>query len=116
MTTNSSEEIDDSIWTLEDRGAVAAEGWDLFDCIGSEGGPLQIQKFDDPDEGSPFEEDTDAWEHVVSEANLGSERHIRALAIIREVNPIEAKAIDEWIAKCGPLPGDHIEIPKGWSS
>jgi hypothetical protein len=84
-------------WTNEDSRAAYDEGWDIFDSEGSQNGPWQIQKFDDPDSGPQvFTEDTDAWVQVRTRASEGSALHIKALAFLRQYNPQEADAIERW--------------------
>jgi hypothetical protein len=48
-------------WTAANRDAARAEGWNVFDCIGSVSGPFQICKYDEEDR---FENDTNAWRFV----------------------------------------------------
>lgn len=38
------------VWLGEDHAAATREGWDLFECSGSDDGDLQLQRFDCPDE------------------------------------------------------------------
>jgi hypothetical protein len=91
-------------WDDDDEVDAQREGWSIFDCIGSENGPVQIQRFDTPSEWSqapapyPFAEDTDVWEHVWGQALAGSDMHARALAFVRQENPTEADAIERWVA------------------
>lgn len=88
-----------SDWTVSDSTAAEAEGWDIFDSAGSNGGPWQLQRFDTPDEWSgapkpyPFETDADVWEHVAGRAAQGSALHARALVFLRAHNPLEYDAI-----------------------
>lgn len=57
-------------WTAEDAEQAKAEGWGIFECSGSEDGPWQLQKFDDPGQhvGAPspypFVADVDVWVHA----------------------------------------------------
>lgn len=87
-------------WTTDDDIAASREGWGVFDCFGSKAGPLQIQAIDMPGEGDGFlPDDNAAWDLVHRKASEGSELHRKALALIAEHNPIEAKAIEEWVAR-----------------
>jgi hypothetical protein len=91
-------------WTRADSLAANTEGWDLFDCDGSDNGPLQLCKIDEPelwaeDRGvvisRTWEDDTDAWVFV---ARNPSDLHGKALALVQRANPVEREAIREWLA------------------
>jgi hypothetical protein len=93
-------------WTTEDSSTANQEGWDLFECLGSENGPLQLCKIDDPalwkeERGvevlAQWEQDTDLWEYVWESARQGDEPHAKALAVLREENAQEYQAIERWI-------------------
>lgn len=95
------------VWTDEDSKAANIEGWDLFDCDGSDNGPLQLCKIDDPELWSQdrevdikktWDEDTEAWVHVW---NNPSDLHTKALAILKVANPIEYQAIEQWVTTHG---------------
>lgn len=96
----------EATWSDADAAAANAEGWDIFDSYGSDSGPWQIQRFDDPtaigwpaDLPYPFEEDTDVWEHVWHLAHQGGHPvHERALAYLKAHNPMEYEAIERWVS------------------
>jgi hypothetical protein len=98
-------------WTLADSKAARAEGWDVWDCDGSENGRFQLCRCDDDPEaercdatgemrGAAFDDDEGAWRHVVALAREGSALHVKALAFITAQNPIEAECI---AATVGPV-------------
>lgn len=79
-------------WTDDDAAQAKAEGWGIFECSGSEDGPWQLQKFDDPGQHSgapspyPFTADADVWAHV----RTGETPLLRkALAFLAIHNPPE---------------------------
>ncbi|MFN3623980.1 MAG: hypothetical protein ACK4TP_07950 [Hyphomicrobium sp.] len=77
------------------------EGWGIFDCDGSENGPWQIQRIDNPEDMEPpppyaepvFLLDDHAWDFVRREAAKGSAYHKAALDFICEHNPQEYNLI-----------------------
>lgn len=77
-------------WTLVDAQTAASEGWNIWDCDGSEHGPYRIERCDGM---ALFPDDLDAWRHVWARAESGSELHKRALAFVKQHNPIEWKLI-----------------------
>lgn len=78
-------------WTTEDAWAASREGWDVFECWGSQNGPWQIQKFDDGDPNPlGFVEDEDAWVHVRTKA-------AEALTFLWVNNPQEIEAIRRFV-------------------
>ncbi len=90
-------------WTFAEIEQAQKEGWDIFECSGSSDGPWQIQRIDFPDEWPGldhhqplFEDDADAWMHVRAKAAEGSFLHRRALAFVRENNPLEYERITSW--------------------
>lgn len=83
-------------WGPEMIAAASAEGWDLFDCFGSENGPLQVQAFDCPEEGEPDITDTQAWRLVWDGARAGSTLHRTALQLLYAENRIEYDALVRW--------------------
>ena len=92
-----------SNWTNTDSAAACADGWNIFECFGSDNGPWQIQRLDEPSDWPefhgrpyPFAEDADAWCHVWQKAEEGSALHQRALAFLGEHNPSEFDAIRRW--------------------
>ena len=60
-------------WTRSDSIAATAEGWDVFECIGSDNGPWQLQR---DDELEVFEDDPAAWVHVWDKAMRESPLHV----------------------------------------
>ncbi|MBU3887945.1 hypothetical protein [Methylosinus sp. KRF6] len=83
-----------------DHDAARRDGWVISDCGNyRDGAPrIELQKFDDPEEGPPkFRDDREAWGHVVARARAGSVRHLRALDLVdrRERFAIEA-AFGPW--------------------
>jgi hypothetical protein len=91
-------------WTKNDQSAAQREGWDIFDSAGSECGPWQICRLDEPmlwelaPDPYPFEEDTDVWVHVWRRADEGSALHLKALDFIKKNNPMEYAAIWDHLA------------------
>lgn len=93
-------------WPRENQAAALAEGWDIFCSDGSEDGPWQIQRLDDPEawtmedvetpNPNPFEGDADAWVHVRDKAAEESPLHVAALAFIQRHNPDEYDRIMAW--------------------
>lgn len=82
----------DRAWTDDDIAVASAEGWDLFETIGSLNGPLQIQKFDTPGDVPGCAElatDDDAWKIVADKAIAGSPVHQKALLRLAYCNPLE---------------------------
>lgn len=61
-------------------------GWAVFHCSGSIHGEYQIQRFD---EEALFANDTDAWDHVWTQALMGDRICLTALRFIREHNAAE---------------------------
>lgn len=82
-------------WDFEDQLAAGKEGWDLFSCGDSDHEPFELERVDFPDEADlPFDEpkfddDTDAWEHVIEQATAGSPLHNKALAFLMQESPGE---------------------------
>lgn len=68
-----------------DRRMANAEGWDLWDCHGTEGSAYQIQVFDYPDEVNPeldgqsLPPEPEAIALIVARALDGSPLHLRTL-------------------------------------
>jgi hypothetical protein len=90
-------------WTDADHDAANSEGWDLFDCDGSENGPVQLCKIDDPeawaeDRGvtitQTWQADNEAWVYVWTNP---SDLHTKALAMVKAENPVEYEAIEQWV-------------------
>lgn len=92
---------DQMTWSVDDSAAATREGWDLFECSGSEHGDFQLQRFDFPSDVDtapkpyPFEEDDDVWRYVRTHAAAGSPLHRKALNILRLRNPAELARIEE---------------------
>lgn len=78
------------VWTAEMSAAALAEGWDIFECFGSDCGPWQIQR-DDSD--GRFSSDDGAWVHVLTMAARGGLIHQRAIEFVRIHNPMEYRAL-----------------------
>lgn len=87
-------------WTIADSRAAITEGWDVFDCDGSDNGRFQICKRDDM---TTFDIDDDVWVHVAKRATDGSALHVRALAFIMQHNPIEYNAISNTVRVPVPM-------------
>ncbi|WP_157681612.1 hypothetical protein [Mycobacterium sp. JS623] len=87
-------------WSDEDSAAASREGWDLFECSGSDHGDMQLQRFDCPDEVEnapipyPFDSDADVWRHVKTRAADGSPLHRKALDLLSVRNPAELGRIN----------------------
>lgn len=90
MTTNTL--ID---WTRDDQDAALLEGWDIFQCGDTEHEPFELCRLDFPgDAGMPFadalfEDDINAWDHVIERATAGSALHNKALAFLMQDAPGE---------------------------
>lgn len=90
-------------WTTEDSAAAITEGWEIFECDGSDNGPFQICKLDAPEAWAgvcgvdtvppALEDDTDAWVLV---RDTESALHTKALAFLAQENPKEYEAIQRW--------------------
>lgn len=73
-------------WTAEHSAAAQAEGWDVFECIGSSHGQWQIQKVD---ADNKLDCDDAAWRIVATRAKP---HHVAAVAFIKAHNPQEIHA------------------------
>lgn len=93
--------MDLTTWTDEHLTAALREGWVLSDSTGSENGPLQVQRVDDPDgvrEADPsidfdiphLESDDAAWEIIRSGVQP---HHFAARQLLEEYNPAELALI-----------------------
>lgn len=86
-----------------DHTATIAEGWAVFGCgLYRDGTPrVELQRIGCPDDGSEprFEDDQDAWRHVVNRAREGSALHLAALGLI---DVFERAGIEGML---GPWPG-----------
>lgn len=78
-------------WTAEHSAAAQAEGWDIFECIGSSYGSWQIQKLDEND---ILDNDDDAWTIVGAQIKP---HHVAAVAFLRAHNPIEIEMFHNYI-------------------
>jgi hypothetical protein len=88
------------VWEDTHSEAATAEGWDIFDCEGSENGPWQVQKIDDLEGATTASgfvvpdlmQDLVAWRLVVAGK---APHHIAARAFIQHHNR------REWLAMLG---------------
>lgn len=80
-------------WTPADSRQAASEGWDLFDCEGSENGTPQLQTSENLEGEDVFTDDGQAWMWVKTNASLGGALHQKALILCREYNFDEYEAI-----------------------
>ncbi len=77
-------------WTNENSNNASKEGWNVFDCIGSENGSFQIQR---NDEDEIFFDDKQVWLFIKEQAEKGSQLHQKALSFIKENNIAEYNSI-----------------------
>lgn len=108
-------------WPAADQDAAISEGWDLFQCdLDHE--PFELERIDFPEDGSDatFDDDTEAWDHVVTRAVEGSDLHNRALLFLAYASPGEIVHIAMWRAglgetcPCVPCTGSRTDtIPPG---
>lgn len=80
-------------WKEEHAHAALLEGWNIFECNGSQYGPWQIQRLDHADEtpgAAQLESDVDAWDLVLTGAGA---HHAAALKFLRAHNPIDYEAL-----------------------
>lgn len=88
-------------WTHDLRMAALREGWDIFDSRGSDAGPIQVQRIDDPEDLDfefkvPYLENDD---HAMLIVRTGTgEHHKVARQIIATHNPEDFERMD-YIAK-----------------
>ncbi|AMO44286.1 hypothetical protein DSS3P8_228 [Roseobacter phage DSS3P8] len=80
--------------TAFDHAAATAEGWGLFETMGTDdSGSLRIERIDFPEgpqfDGPVFEGDAEAWQHVMARAMAGSALHRDAIARVADDNPSE---------------------------
>ena len=83
------------LWTPELSGQADKQGWNLFECSGSVGGDLQLQR---DDEMGVFESDEQAWKFVVTQAENKDILAITALSELALKNPKELLCIKEYCA------------------
>ncbi len=82
-------------WSNEHCEAAQREGWDIFDTHGSDGGPWQLQRFDDASEvpGAPqLKDDETAWRIVIQGT---AAHHEAARQFIRTHSPKEWAALNQ---------------------
>ena len=75
-----------------DQTQAHSEGWCISDCGGHEDGQYQLQRYHDAD---VFTDDPSAWEFVREKAARGSEYHLSALLLMRNLNRAEYERINE---------------------
>ena len=95
-------------WSNEHCEAAQREGWDIFDTHGSDGGPWQIQRFDDASEvpGAPqLKDDESAWRIVIQGT---AAHHEAARQFIRTHSPQEWASINQ---REVPNYKAHAEVP-----
>lgn len=90
-------ERDHAAWERDHSRAATAEGWNIWECSGSEAGPFQIQRYDSPDdiEASELESDEAAWLIVMSGE---MPHHLAARAFIRTYGYSEWLAMRRYVA------------------
>ena len=82
-----------------DEQQAMDEGWAIFSTCGvDDEGDLRIERLD---EAGRFEDDKEAWTHVIRCAIHGSEYHALALNEIRADNPTEWGRLCEHARKMG---------------
>ena len=102
-----------------DHNATIAEGWAVFDCGRQPDATprVELQRIDCPEDGSEprFEDDQDAWRHVVSRAREGSALHLAALGLI---DVFERASIEGMLGSWSDGPagpsgtgGDSAQVP-----
>lgn len=95
----------------------AGEMWGVFDSDGSSNGPLQIQRFDDPEawvegelvDADPLSDDCLAWMMFMAGVNAGSIDHEQTLHALLLANPLEWGAILTWQA-AHQLPAESVVV------
>lgn len=97
-------------WPRADQEAAGREGWDIFECGDSEHEPFELERLVDPAsvpelglDQPAFEDDPDAWEHVVTMATAGdgTDLHNRALLFLAYEAPGELLHVAYWRAGVG---------------
>lgn len=83
-----------------------SEPWGVFDSDGSSGGPLQVQKIDDPDWCEPYGDEADAWMVLWRHIHDGDEIGMATLYHLLHENPAEALRIIHWCAF-----GAELDLP-----
>lgn len=81
-------------WMREHATAARAEGWALNASDGSDNGPWQIQRIDDPAQ-TPVHlaNDRAAWAIVMNGTRA---HHMAARDFVQHANPAEWRAMCEW--------------------
>lgn len=80
-------------WSASQQNAALADGWGLFNIsthTDPGDSPFQLQKYD---EAGRFDNDSDAWDHVIEKAAQGSDLHKAALDFLKENSPAEYRDI-----------------------
>ena len=77
---------------------IRSEGWDIFSIDGGDE-EFQIQKCDEAD---IFEDDDDAWKHIIDKASKGSNLHKHVLSYFK-LNFLEEFSLYTKDAKNLPL-------------
>lgn len=78
-------------WTLFDQEDALNEGWGVFV---TDSGQKQLQRYDG---AAVFDDDFEAWEHVVRKADASEGLHHKALAYLQEKCPQEYRQIVLWV-------------------
>ena len=95
-------EVKDYDWSESNLNSAWKEGWNIWECYGSDNGFLEIQRYDNEEDEEVLQVpeylscDQDAWDIVW---NGSKPHHIKALEIIKEYNPLEYKCILKHINK-----------------
>lgn len=82
-------------WNYDDQHAALAEGWDIFECRDNEHEPFELCRLDVPSDHEvgydepKFEDDINAWQHVIERATAGSALHNKALGFLMQESPGE---------------------------
>ncbi len=75
-----------SDWWPGDHRAACKEGWDVFDCDGSDFGQWQINRVDEADEGDvQLNSDDEAWRIVLEGSGP---HHVSAREFIKKHTPV----------------------------
>ena len=80
-------------WNSEDSKLAVLEGWDLYLCIGSDDGSMQVQR---NDEQNLLNNDQEAW-LIVKEGK--NPHHIKVKQILEKENIEEYNRICNYIKK-----------------
>jgi hypothetical protein len=74
-----------TLWTDKHHRAATREGWTLWDARGSQAGAVQVQAYDDPDEGVPVLKGDDEAFLIVMRGT--GKHHRMAREIVKKYNP-----------------------------